>query len=142
MKTKYWLLVSSITMKVKKSSRPKFPKVPVSSSQNWSYMTDEILASSPRREEMTMSTTTARSTFHLSLDDIKAIHGWRRQGIRSTLTHYYVNDIVEVALRNLGPIAYDKIAAKNSYISSKEFNEAKLAKETVPPVDTEKSASL
>ena len=45
-----------------------------------------------------MSTTLAKERFQLAMSDLECIQGYRRQGARSTLTMYYINDLKAAAI--------------------------------------------
>ena len=66
-------------------------------STNWQYFTEEDRLG-PRKEEMIMSTTRAKLHFELATSDLERIQSYQRQGARSTLTMYYVNDLRDGAI--------------------------------------------
>jgi len=76
-------------------------------STNWRYFTEEDRLGA-RKEEMIMSTTLAKQRFELATSDLERIQGYRRQGARSTLAMYYVNDLKDEAIAKHGQAHFDK----------------------------------
>ena len=80
-------------------------------STNWQYFTEEDRLG-PCKEEMIMSTTRAKLHFELATSDLERIQSYQRQGARSTLTMYYVNDLRDGAIAKHGQDHFDNRVAE------------------------------
>ena len=91
---------------------------------NWRYLTEEDRVG-PRKDEMMTNTTHAKQQFapFLTTQDLCHIEGYRHRGARSTLTLYYLKDLVAHVVRRVGQDRFDsetKYGRETSGINAKE----------------------